>query len=655
MCKNGLLSQKGQAMRVFTTLFFAAALIGKTFSLEMTQNVIFDTQDSLQIPQNTPFSASVTISVSGNTVSVAIPSLTFSLPVDHSPIVPPQVPGYDAIGPFSIQAGGYVYTRSGFVPQQYRPAAGAGVSTPVNSTSPSPGLIALVSQEGNIRFAANASYTNGPAYYPLYTSGSITTDAVTVSYPLITTSFTPPTNFVFSEGSTQEVYVQSGAVINQYLDSYFSDIYNDVIAAFWADNSATTSYPYLASGYVQTGTVTYSESGAQTVTLNTPVAVFTSPLIPSGYTCTQGGVAINPTDSRNMVANTLLLSPADGTPFGELWTAASTNGGTTWSHIQRIDTVSMYPNVAGDNNALFDSFGNYWVTNVTGNGTNRYLTILVSTDKGVTFSVAATVDPTASPYNGAVGSFFDFDQMAFGGDGADGFALYFVTDFINDSLTPCVGYIPVTGLGAYGTMTLVEYGSAAGYLGTHTVTSGGDIYINYCGNPQTASIPYLLYEITGGTTSVMAGTMLSSPNFWAECNLGLGYEAGPGLGTAYSGANAKAIRGQLPFSPVRGLAYDNTKGALYGIVYTTDPLYSQNCKLYLLVSTNGGSTWSNPYYIRNNPLGNCFEASIKLDPVSGDLLITWYDSSNDQPQNQYVQFFGTVISSAQLTTIINSL
>ena len=95
--------------------------------------------------------------------------------------------------------------------------------------------------------------------------------------------------------------------------------------------------------------------------------------------------------------------------------------------------------------------------------------------------------------------------------------------------------------------------------------------------------------------------------------------------------------------------------SLYALLNDTDPVYSQNGSLYLLISKDAGVTWSAPYFIKNNPLGNAFEPSVNLDPVTGNLYITWYDTRNDQPANQYVEFFGAIVSSTQLADIINTL
>lgn len=291
-----------------------------------------------------------------------------------------------------------------------------------------------------------------------------------------------------------------------------------------------------------------------------------------------------------------------------------------------------------------------------------YLTILVSYDGGVSFQIAAQFNATTPPFSGAANSFFDFNQLAFGGDGNGGWALYFVCDFVNTGSSvqvPCVGYIPVTGLGAIGSASLVAMNALAGVAkipASIIVSDAGELFMNFnsaLDNQHSTYSYYYLFHKTGGINGLIDGSLIG-PNFWASINIGFGVGAYPGIGTNYSGINAKNIRGQQPMIPVRGLAYDNNKGILYALVYNHDPIYSQNSSLYLVASNDSGSSWSVPYYIKDNPLGNCFSASLTVDRITGNLFITWYDSRRDQPGNQYTQFYGTVVSSAQLDALIDT-
>lgn len=638
----------------------AAILIcfcGKTFPF--SQDVLFDSMNLFQIPQNLPFSATIDIQKVGNVVSITIPAMTFSFPSYHANATPLSV--INASGATVLDydypvIGGTLYLKSGAIPKAYRPPSAIGATAVVTASGGLDyNMLAVVTEEGNIRFTYNPHGALTPGYSNLIGAGPYSINSVTVSYSLPSTVLSPSVNFIISEGFAQTFRWQSTQLLlNQYLDGYFSDIRDGKIVSYWLDTTTAASFAYGSLALARTGTVSYD--GDTAVVTQDPITTAVSP--GSTLSCTQGSVSINPTNSSNIVLNTVIVQES-GSP--QLWAAVSNNGGTSWASSTRIDQGSIPPNKNGDNNGIFDRFGNYWITNIGGSSTTKNLVILVSSDGGQTFSVAAQIDPTAAPFNGSVNSLFDFNQMAFGGDGNGGWALYFVNDFYNPTgfFYPCIGYIPVTGLGAYGSYTIVGMTSLSYVeLGNLTVSDTGEIFINYASltssDSKSTYTNYYFFNKSGGINGLVDGS-LSGPYYLAMTNIGIGYQSTPGIGTTYTGSNAKGIRGQIPNTPVRGLAYDNTKGALYALVYNKDPIFSQHTQLYLVASINNGVTWSRPYQIKNNPLGNCFLANISIDPVRGDVFVTWYDSSADQPANQFVQFYGAILTSAQLDVLLSEL
>lgn len=621
-------------------------------SLEaLQQNAVFGIQGIGSIYNNIAVTGTLTITESAGIVTVTIPSLTFPLVDSTCLLVPPQIYNLTPRLPFVLGGGtggyGSVYLKSGFIPQQYRPASLIGVSQSV-ATTPTTGYDAIITQEGNIRFAVPilSSSSQLMGYQPYVGSGSVTTPQVTITYPVLPAMPASPTPIILSQGWTQEAYCQAQLELNQYLDLYFSDIYNDTIATFWTDNSLGSAPPFQSYGYVRTGTVSANGS----VSLGTTQVVF---FPPTGYYCSQGGISINPTNPNNMIANCLFLG---GTTGLQLWVGVTTNGGTSWS-TKQIDTGSIPPNASGDNNALFDIYGNYWLTNVATVNGKQTLTMLLSSDGGTTFSVAAEFNASTYITNG---NYFDFNQMTFGSDGSTGHALYFASDLIVTGTlteTPSIGYIPVTGLGTYGTPTMVPITNYAinGVFGSPAVTNNGTLYLNYYGTVRDVTYGYYyLITINNGISGINSQA-ISNWQLWATNNLSVPVAASPGPETAYTSTNAKATRGMLPPFPVRTLAYDNTKGALYAIMCNPDPVYSQNCSLYLAASTNGGSTWSAPYYIKKYALGNCLQPSISIDSISGNVFITWYDSVSDPTANQYVQYMGAIITPTVLAEIIATI
>ena len=79
-------------------------------------------------------------------------------------------------------------------------------------------------------------------------------------------------------------------------------------------------------------------------------------------------------------------------------------------------------------------------------------------------------------------------------------------------------------------------------------------------------------------------------------------------------------------------------------------IYSQNARLYFIISRDNGQTWSDPIDIATTDFANRGFQSMALDPVTGNLVFGWYDGRND-PTFQSIQYFGAILPAAQLDAI----
>ena len=59
------------------------------------------------------------------------------------------------------------------------------------------------------------------------------------------------------------------------------------------------------------------------------------------------------------------------------------------------------------------------------------------------------------------------------------------------------------------------------------------------------------------------------------------------------------------------------------------PDYSQNMRIYFVISRDNGQTWSDPIDIATTDFANRGFQSMALDPVTGNLVFGWYDGRND--------------------------
>jgi Tol biopolymer transport system component len=93
-----------------------------------------------------------------------------------------------------------------------------------------------------------------------------------------------------------------------------------------------------------------------------------------------------------------------------------------------------------------------------------------------------------------------------------------------------------------------------------------------------------------------------------------------------------------------GLAYDRTQGPHHGRVYLvyTDIPSGGGTAVYLRYSDDNGSNWSDPVSVSRNPAGTyAFLPSLAVDQTTGDVGVTWYDTSAD-PAGKKAEFLAAV-------------
>ena len=82
------------------------------------------------------------------------------------------------------------------------------------------------------------------------------------------------------------------------------------------------------------------------------------------------------------------------------------------------------------------------------------------------------------------------------------------------------------------------------------------------------------------------------------------------------------------------IAYDVSSDSFTGRLYMAyvsapDP-FSQDTNVYLVYSDNDGVTWSQPLRVNDDTSGNShFMPQVAVDPITGSVAVTWYDSRND--------------------------
>jgi hypothetical protein len=317
----------------------------------------------------------------------------------------------------------------------------------------------------------------------------------------------------------------------------------------------------------------------------------------------EAAIAINPANPNQIFAVAM-----DENLAGGFVAARSSDGGATWT---RGKVGTSVPQAIADPSVSWDAFGNLFLSYL-GKATNNPQVLDISTDGGATFTHLASV-----------GSQADQPTVTTGPSGTPGTGSVWVSWSGFGGMF--VSGAPVTGLGAVG-----KFGPAQAIAGS-TGLSFGDIAVGPGGAVMTSFGP------ASGSTG---GTIYTSTS--------------AGLGQAFSEAQPATTTGVGGFEPIpaqpsrgidseSGLAYNRTGGSHQGRVYLmytdANPAGSADTNIYVRHSDDNGASWSSAVRV-NDDLGTAsqFLPRLALDPTSGDIGVSWYDTRND-PLNVKTELF----------------
>ena len=614
----------------------------------LTLSMTFDVLNANQDPQNTPFVVKINISVDGKIVNLHLPALNFTTP-----------PGNLDQG---ISPGGSVATIEGFLPHHLTPVDSIYQSFTLESdqTGPAnagPGYDGYIANDGSIRIVGK-----GDTVIP---AGPQITHAKTVTYILPFKRPKAPKNFALSKGFSQMTQSDNPDIVDQFLDWYRNDIVStpdgkeQILAWCWADNADTkTTPPYNLNVMTRVGKLeTNAKCGETKLKLEEPVVALEVPL---GVYCAENSITIDPTNPSNMFFTTLYIDRRSSPRTIQAWVGVSIDGGKHW-YPRQLD-VPPLPSFRSDMNALYDKFGNIWLismTTVKNFGFPSNIIVLLSTDKGRTFTVAfqstnATNPPPLSN---------DYPQLAFGGDGNGAFAIWWTVDFRNtntfEPFNVILGYIPISASGVPNptgarqvTLSATSINNPLGLgiaIASLTVSDDGVVYL--WGEPFSP-----MPEGNHFNTS----TLFINPkgiNFTDADIIGP-FEVAQTNISGFTGDPTNSFLAGFPWQSTRGvsqpcartMAFDNTRGLLYALVNDLVPWNSTNGTVYLIFSENGGQSWSKPIPISDDNEGSRGIVGMAIDPVTGNLSFNWYDTRGDSTQTS-VRFFGTVLLGSEIDEI----
>ncbi|MFL5797715.1 MAG: hypothetical protein ACJ77A_07240 [Actinomycetota bacterium] len=353
--------------------------------------------------------------------------------------------------------------------------------------------------------------------------------------------------------------------------------------------------------------------------VGTPSAGATPPPPPANVDVSQRvgnesetAIAVNPTNPQNIVVLTNIAEGVTGMFLG-----VSFDGGLTWSR-QIVGDDDNLGDSCCDPSLSFDSYGNLFMTYLY--NVENTVPVALSTDGGLTFNIIENIDASGFSKTAAKGAsgerrgLFRFvDQPTI--TAAEGE----VWVVVNAGGPLVAAGAPVSGLGSVGSFATREV-----VPGSNNCTYG-DIAIGPAGQ--------VMQVCTLGESGQGGGKL-----FVNEDPDGLGPE---GFGdrvfvvdTHIGGFDFIPPQAHRSVDAEPGLAWDRTGGARNGRAYLLYTFENKNesddTDVYVRHSDDDGATWSSPVRVNHDAGSNSqFLPKISLDPTTGNLVASWYDSRAD--------------------------
>jgi hypothetical protein len=333
-------------------------------------------------------------------------------------------------------------------------------------------------------------------------------------------------------------------------------------------------------------------------------------------------IAVNPLNPKNLfaVSNQNFGDNPDHLLFGKY----SMDGGKTWHAPVTPLGVAPLPPADLDPNVVFDKFGDLFVSYEQA-PQGETIAVVMSRDGGRRF------EDKDSRFINDFHNFTDFPQLAVGpaGPGSDESSIWVLfagtaTGKVLDSHAIIDGPGQV---GFFSPPTPVPFpeGVTAANFGDIAVGPDGQVAAAFENIPRPASFD------SSDKTSLTAGDLYVTVN-----PDGVGGKFGPAKLVTTTNARfplfLDATINQHRLSAAPFLAYDDSRGPFHGRLYLSyldsPAVHSQRMSVYVKYSDDNGLNWSDPTPVSTGDRGSAFLPSISVDPVSGLVGESWYDSRN---------------------------
>jgi hypothetical protein len=320
-----------------------------------------------------------------------------------------------------------------------------------------------------------------------------------------------------------------------------------------------------------------------------------------------------------------------GTDFGEPYIA--TNPRDLQNSICAFNTNSLYYtldgynwirnspiftgySILGDPVMNYDSLGNCYYAQLYQNGPNYGIAVMKTTNKGVSW---------VGPYNVYTTTVGLSDKEWIAADQTGGpFSNYVYVGWRQFGSTG-MRFSRSTDLGVTWSSPLTFTGGQGAYIcvGPNGNTQGGSVYFA----ATTGGI--LVNRSTDGGATFSAQVLAAIVNQ-------------PGVPCA----GRRTVKDCIRMNDFPHMAADNgytsTRGNVY-LVYCGNPTGPDNCDIYLVRSTDYGTTWSTELRVNDdNTITDQWLPTVSVDNVTGKVYVTWYDSRVDPANNIMTRIYSAV-------------